>query len=227
MLLRSAALASAGLLLMLGAGCADGPPAEAVLPQAIAPTQSTHPDPNAPYVVPAPPRKVAAQPTPAAAAEAPPCSPDALKVEEIAGNTHGAWHSIKVGFRNQASVACRLSGYPLVALFNGAGQTLGSIAVERTTPDEVRAELAEPSPTKPSQPLPAQDAASSSEHVVLVPRAVAAFQVVWSAGESCSKVARLLVTAPGTTRTFSVAQPMTVCTGRVQVTPLGLDQGDD
>ncbi|MGA7885113.1 MAG: DUF4232 domain-containing protein [Acidobacteriaceae bacterium] len=228
MLLRSAALASAVLLLMLGAGCADGPPAEAVLPQAIAPTQSTHPDPNAPYVIPGPPRKVVAQPTPAAAAEALPCTPDALKVEEIAGNMHGAWHSIKVGFRNQASVACRLSGYPLVALFNGEGQSLGSIAVQRTTADEVRAELAEPSPPKPAQPAPAQDGTiSAAQHVILVPRAVAAFQVVWSAGESCSKVARLLVTAPGTTRTFSVAQPMSVCKGRIQVTPLGLDQTDD
>lgn len=227
MLFRSAALASAGLLLLLGAGCAGGPPMETVLPQAVAPSQSQHPDPNAPYVVRAPTRNVAAQPTPAAAAEAPPCTPEALKVEEIAGNTHGSWHSIKVGFRNEAGAACRLSGYPLVALFNPEGQSVGSIAVERTTAEEVRAELAEESPATAQKPAPPQDGTNSSQHVVLMPKGVAAFQVVWAAGANCSSVARLLVTPPGTTRTFSVAQPMNVCTGRIQVTPLGPDQGDD
>lgn len=233
---RIAALGSAGLLLMLGAGCADAPPQQAVLARAVAPTQSQRPDPNAPYVVPAPARKVAAQPTAADAAEAPPCAPEALKVEEIAGNSHNAYHSIKVGFQNQAGVACRLSGYPVVALFNGEGQSLGSIAVERTTTDEVRAELAEAAlnpakPAKVSEPLPTTAAPSGADgvlpDVVLMPKAVAAFRVVWSAGQNCSKVARLLVTAPGTTRIFSVAQPMSVCMQRIQVTPLGLDQGDD
>lgn len=223
---RIAALATAGLL-VLGTGCAGVRAPEAFVPQAVAPSQSQHPDPNAPYVVPAAPRKAAAQPTPEDAAGAPPCTPADLKVEEIAGNAHGSWHSIKVGFRNEAGATCRMSGYPMVALFNPEGQSLGSIAVERTTAEEVRAELAETLPASAPKPAPAQDAGASPQHVVLMPRAVAAFEVVWSAGQNCSPVARLLVTAPGTTRTFSVAQPMNVCTGRIQVTPLGLDQGDD
>lgn len=231
---RIAALGSAGLLLVLGIGCADAPPVEAVVAQAVAPSQSQHPDPNAPYVVPAPARKVAAQPTAADAAGAPPCSADALKVEEIAGNSHNAYHSIKVGFQNQTGVACRLGGYPMVALFNGQGQSLGSIAVERTTTDEVRAELAEEAPkpahaTKAAESVPENSGERESPlpDVLLMPKAVAAFQVVWSAGENCSQVARLLITAPGTTHIFSVSQPMSVCTQRIQVTPLGLDQGDD
>jgi hypothetical protein len=158
-----------------------------------------------------------------------PCSPDALKVEEISGNVHDNYHSIKLGFQNQAGVNCQLSGYPLVALFNGQGQSLGSIAEQRTTEAQVLAELgeSEPGPAKSTQPAPAATRASEPPNVVLMPKAVAAFQVVWSAGESCPKVARVLVTPPGTTRTFTVSQPMSVCMGRIQVTPLGLDQGDD
>jgi hypothetical protein len=242
---RSAVLAVAALFLStLWIGCAASPPAAANLSQAVAPAQSERPDPNAPYVVPAPPRLVTAPASPATVTEAPLCSPDALKVQEIAGNVHGDYHSIKLGFRNQAGVACQLTGYPIVALFNGQGQSLGSIAVERTTAAEVSAELAEgpaERPGMPGTPKPAlgqaaspgspnkvsADAGSTSQEVVLMPKQVAAFQVVWSAGGNCPSVARLLVTAPGTTRTFTVAQPMSVCTGRIQLTPLALDQGDD
>jgi len=245
-LFRFAILAvAAAFPLTMWTGCAVTSPAAAVLAQAVAPVQSQRPDPNAPYMIPAPVHPVAAQVAPVAAGQASPCSPDALKVQEIAGNMHGDYHSIKLGFRNQTGVACRLSGYPMVALFNGQGQNLGSIAVERTTTAEVRAELGEPAPQRagaPGSPQsangPASSAAalepvsagtvgSSSPVVVVMPKEVAAFQVVWSAGENCSSVARLLITPPGTTRTFSVSQPMSVCGGRIQVTPLSLDQGDD
>lgn len=239
MLSRSAVLViAAGFLPMLGTGCAANPPAAAVLSQAVAPTQSQsqHPDPNAPYMIPAPARPAATPPARPADAHAPLCSPDALKVQEISGNVHGAYHSAKLGFRNQTGVACQLGGYPVVALFNGQGQTVGSIAVERTTEAAVRAELAESAQQQGAQPpatekspgsAAAPATAGSSAPVVLMPKEVAAFEVVWSAGQGCPSVARLLVTAPGTTRSFSVAQPMSVCTGRIQVTPLGLDQGDD
>lgn len=236
---RSAVLAlTASLLLVLWSGCAAGPPANAVLSQAVAPTQSQRPDPNAPYVIPAPPRPAAAPVAPPPAMGASICSPDALSVQEIAGDVHGAFHSIKLGFRNGTGVACRLSGYPLVVLFNAQGHSLGSVAVERTTAAEVRAELgqgaagsgkpqAKPNRASATQPARSAATANSPAEVVLMPKAVAAFDLVWSAGENCSSVARLLVTAPGTTRTFPVTQPMSVCTGRVQVTPLRLDQADD
>ena len=232
MLSRSAVLViAASVLSMLGAGCATSPPAAAVLSQAMAPTQSQRPDPNAPYMVPAPPRPAAARST--ADAHAPWCSADALKVQEISGNMHGNNHSTKLGFRNQTAVPCQLAGYPIVALFNGQGQSVGSIAVERTTEAAVRAEFAESAPQPPGTPAshpensPASTAGGSQPQVVLMPKEVAAFQVVWSAGQGCPSVARLLVTAPDTTRSFSVSQPMSVCGGRIQVTPLALDQGDD
>jgi hypothetical protein len=226
---RSAVLAvAAAFLLALWTGCAATPPAADALTHAMAPTQSQRPDPNAPYVVPAP-RRPAAPPAAVALTQASPCSPDALKVQEIAGNVHGSYHSIKLGFRNQTRVACELSGYPTVALFDGQKQPLGSIAVQRTSLAEVRSELGESSPGQvtSSQSAPAATREGGSQKVVLMPNSVAAFQVVWSAGENCPSVARLLVTAPGAMRTFSVSQPMSVCMGRVQVTPLALDQGDD
>ena len=75
---------------------------------------------------------------------------------------------------------------------------------------------------------PPPSAASASETgVVLPPHAVAAFQVVWTTGPACTSVGRILVTAPGTQRAFTVTQPMRVCAGRVQVSPLSLDQEDD
>lgn len=236
MLFRSAVLViAAAFLSMLGTGCAVNPSAGAVLSQAVAPVQSQRPDPNAPYMVPAPPRPAAARST--ADAHAPWCSADALKVQEISGNMHGNNHSTKLGFRNQTAVPCQLGGYPIVALFNGQGQSVGSIAVERITEAEVRAEFAESAPQPPGTPAahpenspksaPSQTAGGSLPQVVLMPKEVAAFQVVWSAGQGCPSVARLLVTAPDTTRSFSVAQPMSVCGGRIQVTPLVLDQGDD
>jgi hypothetical protein len=55
---------------------------------------------------------------------------------------------------------------------------------------------------------------------------VAAFQVVWTTGPDCSRVSRILVTAPGTRRIFSITQPLRICTGRIQVTELRLDEGD-
>jgi hypothetical protein len=62
--------------------------------------------------------------------------------------------------------------------------------------------------------------------VTLMPQAVAAFQVVWTTGPDCSRVSRILVTAPGTRRIFSITQPLRICTGRIQVTELRLDEGD-
>ncbi|MGC2298231.1 MAG: hypothetical protein WA476_05465, partial [Acidobacteriaceae bacterium] len=59
-----------------------------------------------------------------------------------------------------------------------------------------------------------------------MPHAVAAFEVVWTSGPECSRVAKILVTAPGTRRAFAILQPLRICTGRIQVTELRLDEGD-
>jgi hypothetical protein len=73
---------------------------------------------------------------------------------------------------------------------------------------------------------PTADSSGAAASVTLMPHAVAAFQLVWTSGPACSSVSRIIVTAPGTERAFSVPQPMRICTGRIQVTALRLDEGD-
>lgn len=207
---------AAAVLLTLCAGCAGSHPAAAsnALAPATAPQQTT---PNAPYMVPAPKRQADAPPTAVVADDAPPCDPNVLSVEEIAGNASGAYHSVKLAFRNRGSLPCRLSGYPTVALLGTEGEKLDSIAMEKISTAEVMAELAETHVAVAAAPVP---------KVTLMPHSVAAFEVVWTTGPECPSVSRLLVSAPGTERIFAVTQPMKVCAGRVQVTELQPDQGD-
>ena len=204
------------VLLVLCIGCAASHPAIAsnALAPGSAPQQA---NPNAPYMVPAARPQPNASPTAAEAANALPCAPRALSVEEISGNANGIFRSVKLAFRNRGSLPCRLSGYPTVALLGTQGETLGSIAMEKISSAEVRAELAESHAVVAAGPVPP---------VTLMPHSVAAFQVVWTTGAGCPGVSRLLVSAPGTERTFAVIQPMQVCSGRVQVTELEPDQGD-
>lgn len=151
------------------------------------------------------------------AKDARPCDADVLSVDEISGNANGSYRVVKLAFMNRGPVPCTLGGYPAVSLFDGEAHPIGSVDMERVTPQEVVAELSQ-APTPAAAAPPAQ--------VTLMPHAVAAFQVVWSAGTSCSKAARIVVRAPGTQRTFSIAQPMSICAGRIQVTELRLDEGD-
>ena len=149
--------------------------------------------------------------------DARPCNADYLSVDEISGSANGSYRSVKLAFMNRGAVPCTLGGYPAVSLFDGEGRAMGSIEMEKVTPDKVVAELSQAATTP---------AAAPTAQVTLMPHAVAAFQVVWSAGTSCSKVARIVVRAPGMQRTFAIAQPMSICAGRIQVTELRLDEGD-
>jgi hypothetical protein len=146
-----------------------------------------------------------------------PCDPEELSVEEIAGDANGAFRSIKLAFMNRGAVPCRLGGYPGVALVDAEGAMIGSVSLEKISPAEVVAELGKKQAVDLNGPAAA---------VTLMPHAVAAFQVVWTSGPTCSSVSRIIVTAPGTERAFSVSQPMRICTGRIQVTALRLDEGD-
>lgn len=215
LVLAFAAVLTGGLLV----GGMSGAPAFAAVPHNSTPAAQQRPDPNAPYAVPAPTRNVTPTPSALVAADAMPCTPENLSVQEIAGNVHGTWHSAKLAFRNQGKKACRLSGYPIVAVLDAQGRSVGSVAVEKATAEEVMQEMAE---TPPAEQTPA-----GPSSVVLVPHAVAAFQVVWTAGDACPSVARLLLTPPGTSHAFSVAQPIRICGGRLQVTSLQLDRDDD
>jgi len=186
--------------------------------QASAPDDvARHPDPNAPYIIPGGAPRLIPRATALDAENAGPCDPEVLSVEEIAGDANGVLRSVKLAFMNRGPVPCRLGGYPGIALIDPQGESIGNIVMEKVTAAEVVAELSHAHPADLSGPSPT---------VTLMPHAVAAFQVAWTSGAECSRVGRILVTAPGTQRAFSVNQPMKICTGRIQVTELRLDEGD-
>ena len=175
------------------------------------------PNPNAPYMVAGSETPhLIARATAAEAQNAGPCDPDVLSVEEIAGDANGIFRSAKLAFMNRGALPCTLGGYPGVALVDTQGEHIGSIAMEKVSSTEVMAELSSTKPVPASGPVPG---------VTLMPHAVAAFQVVWTTGPECARVSRILVTAPGTHRAFSINQPLRICTGRIQVTELRLDEG--
>lgn len=211
----------AGCTVVVCSGCAGsgktGQPKLAA--QGIAPDDvALHPNPNAPYILPGSETPhLIARATALEAQNAGLCDPDVLSVEEIAGDASGVFHSVKLAFMNRGAAPCRLGGYPGVALVNADGENVGSISMEKVSSAEVVAELSNTRAAASSGPAPA---------VTLMPHAVAAFQVVWTTGPECSRVAHILVTAPGTRRSFSINQPLRICTGRIQVTELRLDEGD-
>ncbi len=177
-----------------------------------------HPNPNAPYMMTSGEMPhLIARATAQDAQNAGLCDPDVLSVEEIAGDANGIFRSVKLAFMNRGAMPCRLGGYPVVALVDAQGENVGSIAMEKVSSTQVMAELSSTKPGPASGPAPS---------VTLMPHAVAAFQVVWSTGPDCSRVSRILVTAPGTRRAFSIMQPLRICTGRIQVTELRLDEGN-
>lgn len=181
--------------------------------------ESQLPRPNAPYIVPERTVHRAPTPTPETVASAMPCKGSQLSVQEVAGDSHGSLHSVKLAFRNSGKSACKIQGFPTVAVRTRKGRTLGSIAMQQVTDGQAASELG----LSPSRALQSSPAGA----VILAPHAVAAFQVLWTAGSACPLIDHLLVTAPGTQRAFSVHQPVHVCLSRVQITRLELDQGDD
>jgi len=177
-----------------------------------------HPNPNAPYIVPGGEMPhLIARATAADAQNAGPCDPEVLSVENIAGDASGIFRSVKLAFMNRGAMPCKLGGYPSISLVNSEGENVGSVTAEKIGFAQVQAEFQKPGPDETGAPVPS---------VTLMPHAVAAFQVVWTTGPECSRVSRILVTAPGTRRAFSIAQPLRICTGRIQVTELRLDEGD-
>jgi len=210
---------AAGLGLILSTGCAGSRSGvRGVASSSLAPDDvAQHPNPNAPYMLPGSTPRLIPRATALEARDAGPCDPDVLSVDEIAGNSNGSLRSVKLAFMNRGATPCRLGGYPRIALLGPDGQSIGSIAMEKVSSAEVIAELSKGQPESPG---------AASPSVTLLPHAVAAFQVVWTSGATCSAVSRILVTAPGTEQTFAIVQPMKICAGRIQVTELRLDEGD-
>lgn len=211
---------SAGCVLVVCLGCAGTRDGKVKLAaQTAAPDDvGMHANPNAPYLVAGgeTPHLIA-RATAADAENAGPCDADVLSVEEISGDAGGIFRSVKLAFMNRGALPCRLGGYPGVVLADAEGENIGSISMEKVSSTQVTAELSSTRPASSGGPAPS---------VTLMPHAVAAFQVVWTTGPDCARVSRIQVTAPGTRRAFSINQPLRICTGRIQVTELRLDEGD-
>jgi Protein of unknown function (DUF4232) len=210
------------LLAFVCAGCAASRPGSRtnVAARAGAPDDAAmHVNPNAPFMTPGGTPRLIPRATAQDAQDARPCDADALSVEEVSANVNGNYRSVKLAFMNRGGVPCLLGGYPTVALESPEGQSIGSVGIEKVTPEKVDAELSQTAPANASdaQPVPA---------VTLMPHQVAAFQVLWSTGAGCPTASHILLSAPGSQKLFAIPQPMAVCAGRIQVTELRLDQGN-
>lgn len=215
-----AAVIFAGVCLTLCLGCAGSHSGRirTVAATSIAPDDAAmHPNPNAPYLVAGMGPKLIPRAAAMDTSHAGPCDPEVLSVEEIAGDVNGSFRSVKLAFMNRGATPCKLGGYPGVSLIDAQGEVIGKISIERVTPEKVVAELSHNVPGGTGDATP---------EVMLLPHEVAAFQVAWTTGPNCSAVSRIVVTAPGSERTFGISQPLTICAGRIQVTALRLDEGN-
>lgn len=202
----------AGSLLALCAGCAGSHPARSE----VNGPGSQRPNPNAPYLVPAPSHQ-AVQTAAIPPQNVPQCDPRVLRIEQISGNSSGQTHAAKLAFINTGSAPCHLGGYPLVALpprVKGASM----LVARHATWAQVQSEL---TPSKPQTGIP------GGAELTLMPHGVAAFEAAWTSGKDCPGVPRMLVTPPGTNRVFAVSQPTRICAGSIQVTDLRLDPSND
>jgi hypothetical protein len=208
------------LLAFVCAGCAGSRPGSTVTVAARsnAPDDAAmHVNPNAPYMLPGGTPRLIPRATETDVKDAQPCDPGYLSVEQISASVNGNYRSVKLAFMNRGAAPCLLGGYPSVALRNQEGQSIGSVAIEKVTPEKVDAELSKtPQAPADAQPMP---------QVTLMPHQVAAFEVAWSTGSGCPTASHILLAAPGSQHLFAIPQPMVVCAGRIQVTELRLDEG--
>lgn len=210
--------AGIGLTFCLGCAGSHTGRLKTVAAAGVAPDDAAmHPNPNAPYLVASGGPKLIPRSAAMDTSHAGPCDPDVLSVEEIAGDSNGSLRSVKLAFMNRGATPCKLGGYPGIALLDPQGASIGKISIERVTAEKIVAELSHNVPGGTGDPTP---------EVMLLPHEVAAFEVAWTTGPNCSDVSRIVVTAPGTERTFGINQPLTVCAGHIQITALRLDEGD-
>jgi hypothetical protein len=109
-----------------------------------------------------------------------------------------------------------LGGYPTISLLDQNGTPVASVVVDRVTASTLSAKLRQ-------GPLPAATTPPEAE-VTLQPQGEAWFQLGWATGDGCPVVSRITVSAPGSSQTFAVNHPLTVCEGHVQITTLRSEQ---
>jgi hypothetical protein len=174
-------------------------------------------NPNAQYAVLAPAPRLLPRSASLNASEAEPCTGEQLSVSELAATLNGSYRIVKLAFENHGMAQCKLGGYPEIALLDVDARSIGNIAIEKISSATLTAELSQ---------APVQNAGiQTMPEVVLAPRSIAVFQVGWTSGPGCPTVASIKIAAPGTSRSFAVNRPLTVCAGHIQITALRTDQG--
>jgi hypothetical protein len=172
-------------------------------------------NPNAPYLVVSSTPQLVKRPSTPYAGTLDTCNSQNLSVSEIAAAVDGKYRAVKIAFTNQSTAPCKLSGYPSIVLMDQNNSPVANVVVDRVTTTTLNAEVTQ---------QPAQSAASQKNaEVALEPKGQAWFQLAWSTGDDCPVVSQVDVSAPGSTETFTVNHPLTVCDGRVRLSTLQSD----
>jgi hypothetical protein len=176
-------------------------------------------NPNAPYLMRTASPQLVKRSDAAGTSAANACESKDLTVTEIAAAVNGNYRAVKLAFDNEGLAPCHISGYPAISLLDKTGTPVANLVVDRVTASSINARLEQGA---------AQPAASKADAVITIaPKDEAWFQVAWSTGQDCPVVARISVSAPGSSETFTVNHPLTVCDGHVQITTLHSDQDSE
>ncbi len=172
-------------------------------------------NPNAPYMVAAADPQLVKRSGATASNAANPCESKDLAVTEIAAAVNENYRAVKLAFDNEGLAPCYLGGYPSISLLDKTGTPVANLVIDRVTTSSLSARL--------SQGQVQTTAAKPDAQVTIAPKGEAWFQVGWTTGQDCPVVSRISVTAPGSTESFTVNHPLSVCEGHVQITTLHSD----
>ncbi|MBF0664650.1 MAG: DUF4232 domain-containing protein [Brevundimonas sp.] len=138
----------------------------------------------------------------------PPCKGPQLRLSAEGGDAGAGSRVTIIGVQNVGSQACRIHGYPAVALQDAQGRDLEAMRTEQ-------------------RPGGYSREGQANILVSLAPREKAFFDIAWSAiphegqGERvCPKAARIRVTAYGDTSPVTLDQALQPCGGRISVSPV-------
>lgn len=203
------------------AGCTNGPHATGTGGSASlapeTPAYAAHgANPNAPYSVIEQPKLLVRSATLSTdLAHAQPCTTSQLSISEVAANLDGNRRSATLGFVNHSELPCKIGGYPEIKLLDARNQAVASVAIEKVSAASLIAGVA------PSA-LPADSTTPATAEVLLAPKSEADFQIAWTTGDTCPEIAKILIAAPGTSRSFLLNRRIAVCSGPIQITALSL-----
>ena len=168
-------------------------------------------NPNGPFTLANRSPRLTNRPTAIDVEAAEPCQAQQLSAFESGSQMDGNRRAVRLSLVNQGSAPCRLGGYPSITLLRKDGTLVGSILIDKVTASTLTADLIA---------APASDGAPGPSPQVLLPASGgrASFNIGWLTGENCDEVAQIAIAAPGTTHSFSINHPISVCAGRIQVT---------